>query len=301
MRHLNYSHLLYFHTVAKEGSVTKASQTLHLTPQTISGQLKLLEDSIGKPLFDRIGRGLVLTETGRAVNQYADAIFSLGTELSQWLSSQADTPGGTLNVGIVNSIPKLIAHEILHTTLDLNPPLKMVCKEDTLQDLLGDLAIHKLDLVLSDRQIPIGFNVKAFNHQLGESTISFYASDELASQYEGDFPASLDGAPMLMPMSGSALRRSLNSWLDQAGLVPRIVAEFDDSALLKAFGESGAGIFAAPDAIKQQLQHTYHVRKLGSADSVTENYYAISPERVLKQPAILRITQAARKRLSNLS
>jgi LysR family transcriptional activator of nhaA len=170
-----------------------------------------------------------------------------------------------------------------------------------LQGLLGELAIHKLDLVLSDRQIPIGFNVKAFNHQLGESTISFYAAENLAKQYERDFPASLDGAPVLMPMSGSALHRSLDSWFEQVGIVPRIVAEFDDSALLKAFGESGAGIFAAPDAIKQQLQHTYHVRKLGSADPVRESYYAISPERVLKQPAILQITQAARKRLLRLS
>lgn len=301
MRHLNYSHLLYFHTVAREGSITKASATLHITPQTISGQLRLLEESIGKPLFDRVGRGLVLTETGQAVNKYAEAIFSLGVELSQWLAGNAGAPGGTLNVGIVNSIPKLIAHEILHPALDVYPPVKMVCKEDTLQGLLGDLAVHKLDLVLSDRQIPIGFNVKAFNHQLGESAISFYASEELAAHYGGDFPAALDGAPMLMPLSGSALRQNLDSWFDEAGIVPRIVAEFDDSALLKAFGESGAGIFAAPDAIKQQLQHTYHVQKMGSADPVKEAYYAISPERVLKQPAILQITQTARNRLLKLA
>lgn len=301
MRHLNYNHLLYFHTVAREGSIAKASEMLHLTPQTISGQLKLLEESVGKPLFDRVGRGLVMTETGRSVNQYANEIFSLGEELSQWVSSQADAPHGTLNVGIVNSIPKLIAHEVLHTALEVQPPVRMVCKEDSLQVLLGDLAVHRLDLILSDRQIPIGFNVKAFNHGLGESNISFYGSDSLAQKYAEDFPQSLDGAPVLLPMTGSALRRSLDSWFEQIGVNPNIVAEFDDSALLKAFGESGGGIFPAPSAIEQQLKHTYHVTRLGSADTVQESYYAISPERVLKQPAILQITRAARERLSRLA
>jgi len=301
MRHLNYSHLLYFHTVAREGSIARASESLHLTPQTISGQLKLLEQAVGKPLFDRVGRGLALTETGEAVNQYAEAIFSLGTELSQWLSSQTDAPYGTLNVGIVNSIPKLIAHEVLHSALELDPPVKMVCKEDTLQTLLADLAIHRLDLVLSDRQIPIGFSVKAFNHPLGESAISFYGAENLVERFKEGFPHSLDGAPVLLPMTGSALRRSLDTWFDEIGIRPNIVAEFDDSALLKAFGESGAGIFPAPGAIEQQLLKTYHVYAIGPAGKVTESYYAISPERVLKQPAILQITHAARERLRDLT
>ncbi|MDH3789414.1 MAG: transcriptional activator NhaR [Xanthomonadales bacterium] len=301
MRHLNYNHLLYFHTVAREGSIARASERLHLTPQTISGQLKLLEESVGKPLFDRVGRGLMLTETGQAVSKYADAIFSLGAELSQWVNSQEAAPHGTLNVGIVNSIPKLIAHEVLHTALEVEPPVRMVCKEDSLQVLLGDLAVHQLDLILSDRQIPIGFNVKAFNHALGESAISFYGSDRLAAQFAGGFPQSLDGAPVLLPMTGSALRRCLDSWFDQIGVRPNIVAEFDDSALLKAFGESGAGIFPAPSAIEQQLRHTYHVVRLGSAASIKENYYAISPERVLTQPAILQISRAARDRLARLA
>lgn len=301
MRHLNYNHLLYFHTVAREGSIARASELLHLTPQTISGQIKLLEESVGTPLFDRVGRGLVLTETGHAVKQYADEIFALGSELAQWVDGRHSGPSGKLNIGIVNSIPKLVAHGVLQAALEMQPPLRLVCRESGLQVLLADLAVHRLDLVLSDRSIPMGFNVKAFNHLLGESPISFYGQDQLARRYEKGFPQSLDGAPLLLPMTGSGLRRSLDDWFEQAGVTPQIVAEFDDSALLKAFGEAGAGIFPAPRVIEQELRHTYHVRPIGPADTVKESYYAISPERVLKQPAVRRITDAARERLSGLT
>jgi len=301
MRHLNYSHLLYFNTVAREGSIARASETLHLTPQTISSQIKLLEESVGAPLFDRIGRGLALTETGQAVNQYAEEIFSLGTELAQWVNRRSSGLAGSLNVGTVNSIPKLVAYSVLQAGLEADPPVKMVCREDSLPSLLADLAVHRLDLVLSDRQIPPGFNVKAFNHLLGESPISFYGTELLASQYQEEFPASLNGAPVLLPMHGSALRSSLDGWFDQVGIAPNVIAEFDDSALLKAFGESGAGLFPAPQVIDQQLRHTYHVRRIGDAGPVKETYYAISPERVLKQSAVRRITDSARERLSRLS
>ena len=301
MRHLNYSHLLYFHTVAREGSIAKASESLHLTPQTISSQIKLLEESVGTPLFDRVGRGLVLTETGQAVNKYADEIFSLGTELAQWISRRSSGLSASLNVGTVNSIPKLVAHSVLQAGLEVDPPVKMVCREDSLSVLLADLAVHRLDIVLSDRQIPPGFNVKAFNHLLGESPISFYGTEQLVQRYGPDFPASLDGAPVLMPMHGSALRSSLDGWFDQISVVPNVIAEFDDSALLKAFGEGGAGLFPAPRVIDQQLKHTYHVRRVGEASAVREAYYAISPERVLKHPAVRQITDFARERLSRLS
>jgi LysR family transcriptional activator of nhaA len=301
VRHLNYNHLLYFNTVAREGSIAKATETLHLTPQTISGQLKLLEESVGAPLFERAGRGLVLTETGHAVNQYAEAIFSLGAELAQWVTSRHMGVSGTLNVGIVNAVPKLVSHAVLQSTLESDPPLRLVCRESSLQSLLADLAVHRLDLILSDRPIPIGFSVKAFNHLLGESAISFYGQDRLARKYESGFPQSLDGAPLLLPVTGSALRRSLDDWFDQLGVVPNIVAEFDDSALLKAFGEAGAGIFPAPRVIERELRNTYHVRPIGAAGPVKEIYYAISPERVLKQPAVRRITDAARERLSHLT
>ena len=301
MRHLNYNHLLYFHTVAREGSIARASEALHITPQTISGQLKLLEESVGAPLFDRVGRGLVLSETGQEVNQYAEAIFSLGAELAHWVNRRSTALHDRLNVGIVNSIPKLVAHGVLRAGLEMDNPVKMVCREDTLQSLLADLAVHRLDLVLSDRPIPIGFSVKAFNHPLGESPISFYGREDLANRYRDNFPASLDGAPVLLPMTGSAQRRSLEGWFDEIGVTPEIVAEFDDSALLKAFGEAGAGIFPAPVAIETQLEYTYHVQLIGPAGPLKETYYAISPERVLRQAAVRHITEKAREQLLRLN
>jgi len=301
MRHLNYNHLLYFHTIAREGSIARAAEVLHLTPQTISGQIKRLEETVGSPLFDRVGRGLVLTETGQAVNRYAEEIFSLGTELAHWVSRGKSELPNILNVGIVNSIPKLVAHGVLRTALDLDPPVRLVCKEDSLQVLLGDLSVHRLDLVLSDRPIPIGFNVKAFNHPLGESPVAFFGRDDLARRFGPGFPASLDGAPVLLPVKGSAQRRSLDSWFEEIEVAPDIVAEFDDSALLKAFGEAGAGIFPAPMAIARQIQQTYHARHIGPAGRVEETYFAISPERVLKQAAVRIITERARQRLSALA
>ena len=301
IRHLNYNHLLYFHTIVREGSVAKAAESLHLTPQTISGQIKRLEEVVGKPLFDRVGRGLVLTETGAAVNRYAEEIFSLGSELAHWVNRGQSSLPDILNVGIVNSIPKLVAHGVLRTGLDLDPPVRLSCKEDTLQALLGDLSVHRLDLVLSDRPIPIGFSVKAFNHLLGESPVAFFGRQDLAGRYAGGFPGTLDGAPVLLPVTGSAQRRSLDGWFDQIGVTPAIVAEFDDSALLKAFGEAGAGIFPAPMAIAKQIEHTYHVRYIGPAGDVRETYYAISPERVLKQAAVRTITERARQRLAALA
>lgn len=301
MRHLNYNHLLYFHTIAREGTVAKAAESLHLTPQTLSGQIKVLEEAVGTPLFDRVGRGLVLSETGRTVNQYAEAIFSVGEELAHWVKRGQSTVTDSLNVGIVNSIPKLVAHSVLRTGLELEPPVRLVCKEDTLQTLLADLSVHRLDLVLSDRPIPAGFSVKAFNHVLGESPVSFFGTDQLAKKYEKDFPQSLDGAPVLLPVAGSAQRHSLDGWFDEIGVAPEIVAEFDDSALLKAFGEASAGLFPAPLAIARQIEQTYHARKIGPAETVKETYYAISPERVLRQSATRTITERARRHLASLS
>lgn len=298
MRHLNYNHLLYFHTVAREGSIAKAAEILHLTPQTISGQIKLLEESVGTPLFERAGRGLALTQTGQTVNEYAEAIFSLGSELAQWTSGSHTGATGKLTVGIVNSIPKLVAYRVLQTGLDNDPPLRLVCRENELQSLLADLSVHRLDLVLSDRPIPMGFNVKAFNHELGSSPISFYGLERLAERFAPGFPASLDGADMLLPMAGSALRNSLDAWFEEIGVAPNVIAEFDDSALLKAFGEGGSGIFPAPRFIEQELRHTYHVQPIGEVERVRESYFAISPERIVRNPAVRRITESARLHLS---
>lgn len=294
MRHLNYNHLLYFWTVAREGSVAKAADSLHLTPQTISGQLKMLEDTVGAALFQRVGRGLVITEMGRVVEQYADEIFTLGSELTHRIKSKQPGAPVTFNVGIVNSIPKLIAYKILEPALNLSEPIKIVCMESDLDSLLGNLAVHKLDLVLSDRGIPAGLNVKAYSHELGESNLSFFGTEELIDQHSGEFPTMLNDAPVLLPMNGHALRRNLDDWFDQSSISPKIIAEFDDSALLKAFGEGGSGFFPAPTAMKERVERMYNVKSIGEINNVKEHFMVISPERKLKHPAVVAITEAAR-------
>ena len=298
MRHLNYHHLMYFWTVAREGSIARASEALHLTPQTISGQLKLLEEAIGEPLFNRVGRGLALTEMGHVVNQYAEEIFSLGAELTQRIRSKEAGLPSALNVGIVNSIPKLIACRILEPVVAVEESTRVVCHEGSLDQLLGDLAVHRLDLLLSDRQIPSGLNVKAYNHMLGRSDVSLFAHGDAADSYAADFPKSLNNAPVLVPVKSSALRRGLDAWFDRVGVNVRIVAEFDDSALMKAFGEAGIGVFPAPTVIADEVERMYQCRRIGDILDVTETFYAISPERKLRHPAVLQVTEAARARLT---
>lgn len=294
MRHLNYNHLLYFWTVAKEGSITKATDVLHLTPQTISGQLKLLEESIGEALFARAGRGLVLTEFGHLVFQYADEIFSLGEELSVRMKPGYRGMPATLQVGITNSIPKLIAMRILQPAINGDIPIRLICKEGTLEALLGDLAVHKLDMIISDCAIPAGMNVKAFSHSLGSSDIAFFGKNAVARKLEKTFPASLDASHLLLPTSNNPIRRGLEDWFEKHNLAPHIVAEFEDSALMKAFGEEGAGLFPSPEVIKTEVELMYKCRMIGKAESVREHYFAISPERKLKHPVVLDVIETAR-------
>ncbi|MFM7121112.1 MAG: transcriptional activator NhaR, partial [Gammaproteobacteria bacterium] len=276
MRHLNYNHLLYFWTVAREGSIARASEVLFLTPQTISGQLKLLEDAIGKPLFVRVGRRLVLSETGHVVNQYADEIFSLGAELAQRMKSEQPGSPFVLNVGIVNSIAKLVAYQVLEPALRMPEQIRLVCWEGDLEKLLADVAVHRLDVVLSDHPIPTGLSVRAYNHLLGESEISFFAPADDAARYRAAFPRSLDQAPMLLPLNTSALRRRLDDWFESEGLRPNIIAEFDDSALMKAFASAGVGIFPGPTALGKPLAYMYGVESIGTVPELLESYYAIS-------------------------
>jgi len=297
MDHLNYSHLFYFWTVAKEGSIVKASEVLHITPQTISGQLKLLDAAIGARLFKRAGRGLTLSDTGRAAFQYADEIFELGSELAHVVRGGHSASQLILNVGITQSIPKLIAYKLIKPALSLEKPPRVVCHEASLPDLLSELAVHRLDLVFSDMPVPFGLNVRAYDHLLGESGVSFFATKRLARTYRQGFPESLNDAPLLLPSSTSALRRRLDSWLATLDLAPSTVAEFDDSALLKAFGQAGSGLFPGPTAIEAEIEAMYRVVVVGRVEAVRERFYAISPERKLKHPAVIAITEQARAKL----
>ncbi len=297
MRHLNYNHLLYFWTVAREGSIAKASKVLHLTPQTISGQLKLLEDAIGGTLFSRVGRGLALTETGKMVADYAGEIFNTGAELAQRVRGRQSGKPEHLHVGIVDSIPKLIAHRILEPAFSGDTPIQLNCQEAALEYLLADLAVHKLDMVISDRPLPPGLNIKAYTHPLGMSRIGIFAHRQLAGRYRKNFPCSLHNAPFLLPSNSSVLRRSLDDWFEAGGISLQIVAECEDSALLKAFGAAGAGVYPAPMAIASEVERMYQSRLIGEVDGLVESYYAISPERKLKHPSVVTITEAARSDL----
>ena len=297
MRHLNYSHLHYFWTVAREGSIVRASHSLHLTPQTISGQLKLLDEAVGQALFNRVGRRLVLSDMGKVVFEYADEIFAVGAELASVVRGNHASGPKSLAVGIVNSMPKLIAERIIAPALTAEEPIRVRCHEASLEQLLSELAVHKLDLVLSDQPVPDGLNLKAYNHRLGASGLSFFVQRRQARRYRGRFPDSLSEAPMLLPSPNSALRRRLADWFENRQLSPRIVGEFDDSALLKAFGEAGAGVFAGPSVIEDEICRMYRTSVIGQTDEIRERFYAISPERRLKHTAVVLVTDIARSDL----
>lgn len=298
MRHLNYNHLLYFHTVAREGSVARAAKVLHLTPQTVSGQIKLLEDTIGEPLFLRVGRGLALSDTGRVVQTYADEIFSVGTALAQRINSTAQETVRELRVGVVDSFPKLVASKLLSVTLGDDEPAKLSCSEGKLESLLADLSVHKLDLILSDRPVPNELNVRAYNHALGFSNMAFFAPLDWTEAQVSEFPQCLSRLPVLMPDSTSALRRNLDHWFDEMEIVPNVVAEFDDSALMKTFGDAGLGAFPAPSVIAADVQRCFHARPIGVINGVTETFTAISPQRRLRHPSVLRIAENAKQALT---
>lgn len=296
MEWLNYHHLLYFWTVAKEGSISKASRELRLAQPTISGQIRALENSLGERLFQRQGRGLVLTDVGRVVYRYAEEIFSLGREMQDALKDRPTGRPLRLQVGIADAVPKLIAYRLIEPALRSGERTHVVCVEGKPERLLPMLAVHGLDLVISDA--PVGpVKVRAFSHLLGESGTSFFASPKLAKSLEAKFPQCLNGAPFLLPAEGWSSRRSLDQWLNSNGIRPSVVGEFDDSALMSVFGESSHGVFAAPTAIEKELLRQYSLVRLGRLDSLRESFYAISVERKLKHPAVLAISEAARNLL----
>jgi LysR family transcriptional regulator, transcriptional activator of nhaA len=294
---LNYHHLLYFWLVAKEGGLAPASEQLKLAQSTVSGQIRSLEQSLGEKLFVRTGRRLALTEIGRVVYRYADEIFSTGRELQDVLRGQAAGRPQTLVVGIADVVPKRVARALLDPALHLESPVRLVCREDRPERLLAALAVHELDVVLTDAPVPANVRVKAFNHELGECGVTFLAAGALARAHRVNFPASLDGAPVLLPTDNTSLRRSLDHWFDARGLRPNVVGEFEDSALLMAFGQTGLGIFPVPAVIAREVRAREGVETVGEAAGVRERYYAVSVERRLKHPAVLAVSQAAKKTL----
>ena len=297
MEWLNYHHLLYFWTVVREGSISQACKKLRLAQPTISAQLHSLEDQLGEKLFQRSGRKLVLTEIGRIVYGYADEIFTLGRELTDTLKGRPSGRPIRFTVGITDAMPKLIAYRLLEPALRMQQPVHLVCLEGKTQQLLTDLMTHGLDLVLSDAPAGPEWHIKAYNHLLGECPIEIFGTAELISPLKRGFPKSLDGAPMLIPVAGTVLRRSLDQWFEQRSIWPRTVAEMADSALMKVFGAAGAGLFPAPAAIEKDIRRQYGVRPLGTLDGVQERFYAISVERKLKNPAVLAISSSARTEL----
>ena len=295
MEWLNYHHLLYFWAVAREGSVARASQQLRLAQPTISGQIHRLEDVLGEKLLVRKGRNLVLSDVGRMAYRYADEIFSLGRELLDTVKGRATGQPMRLTVGLLDVLPNSIVSRILAPVFSLDEPVRVVCRQArSIEAFLGDLAVQAVDVVLSDAPAPPGTAVRAFNHLLGECGTTFFAAPRLARSLRR-FPRALDGAPFLLPGGNAVLRRLLEQWFDAARVKPLVVGEMDDSALAKILGEAGHGVFAAPTAVEPDVRRRYRVRVIGRARTLRQRFYAISVERKLKHPAVVAISEAARK------
>jgi LysR family transcriptional activator of nhaA len=297
MEWLNYHHLLYFWLVAREGGLAPAGRILRLSHPTLSAQIHALEGSLGEKLFTKVGRKLALTEVGRVVYRYADEIFTLGRELLDTVKDRETGRPVRLEVGVVDVVPKPVVRALLEPALALPGAVRLVCREDALDKLLADLALHALDLVISDAPVPTGLRIRAFTHVLGDTGVTFFGTRALAHKHRRGFPSSLDGAPMLLPLEHLASRRSLDGWFARRGVTPRVAGEFEDSALLAVFGADGLGLFAAPTAVEDAIVAQHGVEVIGRADDLRERFYAISVERRLKNPAALAITEAARHEL----
>lgn len=294
MNWLNYHHLLYFWMVARQGGLAKAAENLRLSPSTVSAQIGRLEETLGHKLFERQGRKLVLTDAGRVVFRYAEEIFLLGRGILDCLREQPAKKPLKVNVGIAEVIPKLLAKKFLMPALQLTEDVQLICHEGRSDRLLAELSIHNLDVVLADTPVGSLAKVRAYSHLLGESGIMLFAVDRLAKKYRRSFPASLQAAPFLLPAPGTALRGLLTNWFEAHDLRPRVVGEFEDSALLKVFGQQGLGIFAAPQAIRGEVKKQYGVNEIGLIEGQMERFYAISVEKKLKHPAVVAIAAAAK-------
>jgi LysR family transcriptional activator of nhaA len=294
MEWLNYHHLQYFWVTAREGGVSRASEKLRLSQPTISAQIKKLEEVLNVKLFQRHGRSLVLTDVGRMVFQYADQIFNVGRELLDAIHTSQPGRSLPLTIGVSNAVPKLVACRLLRPLMHTPSPIRLVCREENTEQLLTHLATHSLDVVLADTPAPPHIRVNVFNHVLGESDTAFFAPAALAARLRRRFPRSLHGVRMVASTHNTALRRELDEWLDARGVRPAIIGEFEDPALMKAFGAESQAVFPAPFAIAKDVCRVYGVALIGRTDAVKEHYYAISAERRLTHPGVLAITSAAR-------
>jgi LysR family transcriptional activator of nhaA len=296
---MNFKHLHYFWVTAKAGGVVKAGEQLHTTPQTLSAQIKLLEDRLGRRLFRKNGRQLELTEDGRVALRFADEIFALGGELETALREKRGTREQVLElrVGIEDVVAKSVAYKLLEPALGLDEPVKLICAEGGFNELMAQLALHRIDLVIADEPLTRKLSVKAFNHKLGSSPVSFFAAPELAARLRRPFPQCLDGAPMLVPGGSSSVRPQFDAWLERQGLHPRVVGEFGDGALMKAFGRQGRGVFLSPSVVEDETVRQYGVQVIGHCEEISDDFYAITAERRITHPGVAAITQAARSEL----
>lgn len=297
----NFRQLYYFWSAAKAGGIARGAEQLNLTPQTLSGQISQLEEKFGVALFQRAGRRLELTDAGRLAVSYAEEIFQIGSELEETLRNRHGERPFLFRVGIADVVPKSIAYQLLAPALGLPEPMHMICKEDKFERLLAELAIHRLDMVLADRPLPAGLDVKGYSHRLGGCGLTFFAAPALAEKLDGEFPRLLDGRPLLIPGEDSAVRAPLLRWLRGQDIHPQLVGEFDDGALMKSFGQAGAGVFPAPSAIAAEVATQYGVMPIGRTDAVKEHFYLITVERKLSHPAALAVSKAAHQKLFGTS
>ena len=295
MAKLNYHHLQYFHAIATHGSIAKASSIMHITPQTLSAQLSLLENQLGYNLFDRKGKRLVLNDMGHITLSYSQEIFSLGDELLHSLKNHSTDFAFRFSIGVTDVIAKVFSFNFLKTIYDMDDSIKLVCKETSLEVLLGELATNKLDAVLSDTSLPVGSPLKAYSHLIGKSGVSFFAHKDLADKLTGSFPTSLDNRPFFLAGEGTNQRLSVLSWFEQINISPLIIGEFDDSVLTKYFGQAGYGVFCAPTIIDEHVIDQFGVRLIGRTTDITEHYYLISPERKVKHPAVQHLIEEGKK------
>jgi LysR family transcriptional activator of nhaA len=297
MEWLNYHHLYYFWQVVRSGSITRACEQLLLAPPTVSAQLRSLEESLGEKLLTRSGRGLVPTEMGRLVFRYAEEIFGLGRELMDAVKQRPTGRPLRLAVGIDDVLPKEIAQTLIEPALHLPQPVRLLCREASLEPLMALLARHELDVVLSDAPVTPSAKVRSYNHALGECGISWMAVPALAKKYRRGFPKSLDGAPMLLPTDDTAIRRMLDQWCEAQEIRPRVVGEFEDDALLRAFGQRGTGVMAVASVLEGSFKRQYGFARIGVVPTIRNRFYAVSIERKVRHPAVLAICETARNTL----